>query len=375
MAGVFGKSYTNQILLKKSCRSFYNIRRTFQIGRNDEMCESRKRVFRPTLMTGIQPTGFPHIGNYLGAIQQSVKLQNSESYDKIFFSIVDLHSITVPQNPTILRQNIINLACSLLACGLDKPQTVLFQQSSVPHHTELAWILGCLATLNKLDHLPQWKEKSPSKEDVSLGLYSYPVLQAADVLIYRATDVPVGDDQIKHMEFARHLARQFNKIYSPVFPIPKQITSQHIRIKSLRDPIRKMSKSEKDSRGRIELFDSPDEIREKLRKAVTDLGTGGMIGYDSQGRPGISNIIDIHAAVEGSTPDQICSECAHLTTVEYKERAAEAIIEMLKPIRARIVHLRNEPQHVVSVLSKGNEIAAQNAAKTCAEVKKLIGLS
>lgn len=148
-----------------------------------------------------------------------------------------------------------------------------------------------------------------------------------------------------------------------------------MRVKSLRDPLRKMSKSEKDSRGRIELYDSPDEIREKLRKAVTDMGKGNMIGYDAVGRPGISNLVDIFAAFEGCTPDQICSECANLNTIEFKERISECIIEKLKPIRANIVHLKNNPQHVVTILERGNEIARQVASETCSEIKKLVGLA
>jgi len=260
--------------------------------------------------SGIQPTGIPHIGNYFGAIRQWVQLQNSGKYDNTICSVVDLHAFTVPKTKDEVRTNIRSMVACLLASGIDPKKSVLFQQSTVSGHCELAWILGCLTNMSKLNHLPAWKEKSQAMKEVPFGLYAYPLLMAADILLYRATHVPVGDDQIKHIELCRDLGKIFNKKYGFLFPIPKAVIGSIPRMHSLKQPTLKMSKSEPNAESRIDLTDGPDVIRAKLRKAHTDMTRG--ITYDPVNRPGVSNLVDIYAAFKDVTPEQAVSD-AHGT--------------------------------------------------------------
>lgn len=250
-----------------------------------------KRIF-----SGIQPTGDLHIGNYLGAVKRWVDLQNSNN--DVTFCIVDLHSITVPQVPSELRENSLRLCASLLACGIDTQKSTLFLQSNVKEHTELCWILGCITTMARLTHLPQYKEKSSLMKEVPLGLYLYPVLQAADILLYKATHVPVGEDQAQHLQLAMSLAKLFNHRFGKTFPIIRPLIADDTssRIKSLRDPTKKMSKSDPDKRSCIMITDTPEVIKEKLKKAVTDCTSA--VTFDPVGRPGVSNLLTMHSMVK-----------------------------------------------------------------------------
>ncbi|XP_044856894.1 tryptophan--tRNA ligase, mitochondrial isoform X4 [Mauremys mutica] len=221
------------------------------------------------IFSGIQPTGKLHLGNYFGAIQNWMRLQ--EEYNSVLYSIVDLHALTVPREPAVLRQSILDTTATLLACGINPEKCLLFQQSQVPEHAELGWILGCLTNMPRIQSFPQWKVKNASQNyEGTVGLFTYPVLQAADILLYKSTHVPVGEDQVLHLELARDIAQHFNKKYGNFFPVPKAILSTTKKVKSLRDPTAKMSKSDPQKLGTLNITDSPEEIVLKFRKAVTD---------------------------------------------------------------------------------------------------------
>ncbi|XP_033730275.1 tryptophan--tRNA ligase, mitochondrial-like isoform X2 [Pecten maximus] len=339
-------------------------------GRLARRCLCSSNVtFPERVFSGIQPTGIPHIGNYFGAIKNWIKLQDTN--DSVIYSIVDLHSVTVPQDPTTLRENILSMTACLLACGIDPDRGILFQQSQVPYHTELAWILGCNCTLSRLDHLPTWKEKSAGMKDAMLGLYTYPVLQAADILLYKGTRVPVGEDQTCHIELARALAKIFNNRFGHYFPLPEVLLTEAPRIKSLRHPDKKMSKSEANPKSRIDLTDSPDEIRQKVKKAVID--SEPKITYDIDNRPGLANLIGLECAITDKSPSQVCEENCNVMSGQYKLKVADLIVEELTPIRLQMERLLSDRQHLSSILEKGRDKAMEIAEPNIAEVKSLVG--
>ncbi|BFZ24637.1 hypothetical protein BsWGS_27676 [Bradybaena similaris] len=329
--------------------------------------------FEPRVFSGIQPTGIPHIGNYAGAISNWVKLQNSYP-NNILLSIVDLHAITLPQNCGYVRQNILDMAACLLACGIDPEKTILFQQSMVPGHTELAWILSCLCTFPRLQRLPQWKEKNKSVKEPSVGLLTYPVLQAADIMLYKATLVPVGEDQTQHIELTRDLSRAFNRTHGEVFPACDIISGEVPKIRSLYNPLSKMSKSDANDKSRIDLLDTPDQILKKIKRAVTDFTS--EVTYDPENRPGVSNLIDIHLALTDLSVDEIVEDSFLRAedTGMYKQRLAEVIIEKLSPIRAQVLKYQKNPKYLSDVLHSGASKAAILAEKTMTEVRNLVGL-
>uniref|UniRef100_UPI003AAAF6DA tryptophan--tRNA ligase, mitochondrial isoform X1 n=1 Tax=Centroberyx gerrardi TaxID=166262 RepID=UPI003AAAF6DA len=341
-------------------------RRFFSAG----ACPERKeppgggRVF-----SGIQPTGVPHLGNYLGALENWVALQSR--YPSVLYSIVDLHSITQPQDPAQLRTNILDMTASLLACGIDPERSILFQQSQVSEHAELSWVLGCLTSMPRLRHLPQWKMKSKQKSEGSVGLYTYPVLQAADILLYKSTHVPVGEDQVQHLELAQDLARIFNHRYGELFPEPRALLSSTRKVKSLRDPSAKMSKSDPQKMATISITDSPDDIALKIRRAVTDFTS--EVTFDPEARPGVSNLLTLHAAVEGVGVEEAASRARGLDTGAYKSLVAEAVIQRLTPIREEIQRLRADGAHLEAVLAKGSRRARELAAPVLREVRQRVG--
>uniref|UniRef100_A0A8W8JMG4 tryptophan--tRNA ligase n=1 Tax=Magallana gigas TaxID=29159 RepID=A0A8W8JMG4_MAGGI len=350
--------------------------------------EDEVRVF-----SGIQPTGIPHLGNYLGVIKLWVKLQ--EQYQDVMYSVVDLHAITVRQDPKELRENIYKMVACLLACGIDPEKSVLFLQSQVRQHAELCWILSCITTNARLGLLPQWKEKSNTKspsvglytypilqcitlyteksstKSPSVGLYTYPILQAADILLYKSTHIPIGEDQRQHLDLCEDLAISFNNKFGKVFRVPQVLFSNTARIKSLRFPENKMSKSDQSSKGRIDLTDSNDDIVSKIKSAVTDFTS--HISHDKENRPGVTNLIDIHAACTGETPQDICETYSSLTTAEYKMLLADIVINEIQPIRERILWLLSDKSHLQNVLYQGQEVASVIAEDTLKDVKKLIG--
>ncbi|XP_033966406.1 tryptophan--tRNA ligase, mitochondrial [Pseudochaenichthys georgianus] len=323
------------------------------------------------VFSGIQPTGVPHLGNYLGALENWVSLQSQ--FPSVLYSIVDLHSITQPQDPAQLRSNILDMAASLLACGIDPERAVLFQQSQVSEHAELSWILGCLTSMPRLRHLPQWKMKSKQKNEGSVGLFTYPVLQAADILLYKSTHVPVGEDQVQHLELAQDLARIFNNRYGDLFPEPAALLSATRKVKSLRDPSVKMSKSDPHMMATISLTDSSDDIALKLRRAVTDFNS--EVTFDPETRPGVSNLVTIHAAMAMIGVEEAVSQAAGLDTGAYKRLVTEAVIQRVTPIREEIQRLRADPQHLEGVLREGGCRARELAAPVLREVRQRVGFS
>ncbi|XP_044528446.1 tryptophan--tRNA ligase, mitochondrial [Gracilinanus agilis] len=354
-------------LVRKGCRCRRFIR-AFHGGTSGDPVPQNNGIHR--IFSGIQPTGIPHLGNYLGAIESWVSLQ--EKCSSVLFSIVDLHSITVPQDPAVLHQSILDITAVLLACGINPEKSILFQQSQVPEHSELSWILGCLVRMPRLQNLPQWKTKNTSlKQEGTVGLFTYPILQAADILLYKSTHVPVGEDQVTHMELARDLAQRFNKKYGEFFPVPISLLTSVKKVKSLRDPSAKMSKSDPDKLATVRVTDSPEEIVMKFRKAVTDFTS--EVTYDPSTRLGVSNMVDIHAAVTGLTIEEVVRQSAGLDTARYKVMVAEAVIQKFAPIKNEIERLKMDEGHLRKVLQVGAEKAKELAKPVCQEVKKLVG--
>ncbi|KAG0259820.1 hypothetical protein BG011_002341 [Mortierella polycephala] len=346
-----------------------------------------KQKHKPIIFSGIQPTGQPHLGNYLGAVSNWVALQEQAHLDNetLLFSIVDLHAITMPQNPEKLRKERREMAITLLACGIDPKKCILFEQSKVSGHAELAWILNCMTPVGWLARMTQWKSKlgvtkgAQSLEDVSattglqLGLFAYPVLMAADVLLYKATKIPVGEDQIQHLELARDIAQTFNKTYKkPVFPLPMPITPDTKRIMSLRDHTKKMSKSDKSDQTRINLVDSAEVIASKIKRAVTDSVQG--VSYDRESRPAVSNLVDMYAALKGVSVEEVVKEHANSSNAAFKEALTDVLVSSLKPIQVEMMRLEKEGGYVQSVLDEGALRANEIARPNLMEIQKLVGL-
>lgn len=335
------------------------------------------------IFSGIQPTGIPHLGNYLGALQQWVKLQNEAEHDTtLLYSLVDLHAITIRQNPEELRLWKRQSLAMLLAVGLDPKRSIIFRQSDVPAHTELMWILSCQASTGYLNRMTQWKEKTANErenaERLKLGLFSYPVLQAADVLVHGSTHVPVGHDQAQHLEFARELAIGFNNLYGPdVLTPPETILSPAKRIMSLTNPMSKMSKSALNAKSRIALTDSEVVIRSKIQGAVTDSIKQGAY-HDIEKRPGVSNLMELarycNPPGDSSKHDDIVADLNGLSMQALKSRVAQIIEETIRPIREKYQALISDTQSLDNVADDGADRARQNAAATLARVQHAIGL-
>ncbi|XP_050306662.1 tryptophan--tRNA ligase, mitochondrial [Anthonomus grandis grandis] len=348
-----------------------------QIVKNSRKYSSEKSSPEPKYPTrvfsGIQPTGSIHLGNYLGAISQWVQLQNQNK--DLILSIVDLHSITLPHEPKKLSRNILELTATLLACGIDPNKAILFQQSKVSAHAELCWCLGCISTMARLAHLPQYKEKSENLKNIPLGLFVYPVLQAADILSYKATHIPVGEDQVQQIQLCQELARIFNGRFGETFPIPRSLitSSEYGRVRSLRDPSKKMSKSDPDEKSRICMTDMPDTIARNIKKAVTDFTS--EVTFDPVNRPGVSNLISIHSFVSGKSVNDICQEVQGIDTGKYKFVVADAVISYVKPIQEKIGHYLNDVGYLYGVLEEGNAKAAQIANVTLKEVHEKLGMT
>ena len=325
----------------------------------------KKRVF-----SGIQPTGNIHIGNYLAAIRQWVASQSQ--FDN-FFCIVDLHAITVPQDSKVLRTKILELAGLLLAAGIDPKQSTLFVQSQVSAHAELAWILNCFIPMGWMQRMTQFKEKSQElKEQVSVGLFDYPSLMAADILLYETDQVPVGEDQKQHIELARDVAQRFNATYGTVFKVPEPvIPNVGARIMGLDDPTKKMSKSETNPSHAVYLLDSPDEVRRKIGSAVTD--SLREIRFD-ENRPGINNLLVIYELFTKRKRPLIEAEFEGKGYAEFKKKLAEVVIEKLQPLQERYRELTSDPKRISSLLAEGASRARPIAEKTLKLVKEKVGL-
>ncbi|KAH7051285.1 tryptophanyl-tRNA synthetase [Macrophomina phaseolina] len=333
------------------------------------------------IFSGIQPTGIPHLGNYLGALQQWAKLQDEAAPSTtLIYCVVDLHAITKRQEPEQLRQWRKEMLASLLAVGLDAKRSIIFNQSAVAAHSELMWILSCQASMGYLSRMTQWKSKSSTEKEPKLGLFSYPVLQAADILVHRATHVPVGEDQAQHLEFARECASTFNHVVAggkPVLVPPSTLLSPARRVMSLTNPARKMSKSDENPKSRILITDGKEAIWKKLKGAVTDSIQG--VSYDPELRPGVSNLLELiyHTrAGQDAGPESVedvARDCAGLSMRALKERAADSVDEKLAPIRERYEELMADTNTVEDVAEEGAIKATESAERTMRVVKEAIG--
>jgi tryptophanyl-tRNA synthetase len=327
------------------------------------------------VVSGIQPTGNLHLGNYLGAIVRWVRMQDEA---ECLFFLADLHAITVYNEPAELRANIRAMAAALIACGIDPVRSLLFNQARVPAHAELAWILNGTARIGWLNRMTQFKEKSgKNREGSSVGLYAYPVLQAADVLLYRATHVPVGDDQKQHIELIRDIATKFNTDYGvDLFTLPEpHIGATAARIMSLRDGNAKMSKSDPSDMSRINLTDDGDLVAQKIRKAKTDPEPlpDNMEGLE--GRPEARNLVLIFAALADRTPEEVLADYAGKGFGAFKPALAELTVETLRPVKARLDELERDPAEIDSILARGSERAAALGRPVIEGAYEALGLS
>jgi tryptophanyl-tRNA synthetase len=333
-------------------------------------------MIKNRILSGVQPTGNLHLGNYLGAIKNFVKLQ--KEYE-CYFMLADLHSITVFQDPKQLRENIIETAAVFLACGLDPKKNVIFCQSSVAGHSELAWIFNCVARIGWLNRMTQFKEKAGSnKEKASVGLYSYPTLMAADILLYKATHVPVGEDQKQHLELCRDIAVKFNNDFNckDFFTLPEPIITKEVaRIMSLKDGTKKMSKSDESEASRINLTDTEEDIVQKIRKAKTD---NELIPYTESklaDRPEARNLINIFSILSGTTIEKTLKELSGKNFSELKNRLSEVLIKEIVPIGKKIKEFKKDTDAIKRILKSGSEKANIESQKTIKEVHKIVGLS
>jgi tryptophanyl-tRNA synthetase len=322
----------------------------------------------PRVLSGVQPSGEAHIGNYLGAFRQWVANQRER---ESFHCIVDLHALTLEISPEELRRRTTEAAITLLAVGLDPDVATIFVQSHVPEHPRLAWLLECTATMGELRRMTQFKEKGGGLESVRVGLFTYPVLQAADILLYRADLVPVGDDQRQHIELTRDLAIRFNHHYGDVFTVPEpEVPTIAARVMDLQHPERKMSKSVDSPLGTVGIFDDPKDIEKKVRRAVTD--TDGDVVYDTKTRPGVANLLDLLAASTGGVPTELATRYTRYGDI--KRDVAEALIELLRPVRERAAELQADRGAIERVLTAGAAKAHAVAEVTYAKAAEAIGL-
>lgn len=321
-----------------------------------------------TIFSGVQPSGNLHIGNYLGALSQWAKMQNGS---EAIFCIVDLHAITVSQDSKVLREKILDTAALYIACGIDPVKSHIFVQSENPNHANLAWILNTITPFGQLERMTQFKEKS-EKHGENVGLFDYPVLMAADILLYGTDEVPVGEDQKQHLELARDLAGKFNSKFGSIFKLPKPfISAQSARIMSLTDPTRKMSKSDNDPMGTINLLDSEEEIREKIKKAVTD--SGSHISYD-YGSEAISNLISIYSSFKDQDLKESLKELEGKSYGEFKSILADLVVSKLSEIQNKYQEIRNDSNSLSMVLDDGRDYSIEKSNEIMRKVREAVGL-
>ncbi len=328
---------------------------------------------KPILISGIQPSGRLHLGNYLGALKNFVELQNSGKYDCYFF-IADLHSITEDFNPKTKPEQILEVASTFIAAGLDPKKSTIFLQSQVPASTELAWILSSIAPFGELRRMTQFKEKGNVTDgeeiQANVGLFTYPLLMAADILLYDANVVPVGDDQLQHLELTRTLARKFNNHFGEIFIEPKALLTPTPRLMSLSDPTRKMSKSE--TSGCLFIDDEPGVIEAKLKKAVTD--SGNVIKYDPLNKAGVSNLLSIMSTLSGKSTEALENAFKGQNYGELKHAVSDTVADYFKPLRDKKSKLLKNPRAMAKIISSASKKTAKLAAIKLTSVKKLLGL-
>lgn len=324
-----------------------------------------------TILSGIQPSGKLTIGHLTGALTNWVNLQNSY---ECFFMIADLHTITVKQKPEELRARTLDTIAMYLACGIDPENSVLFVQSHVPAHSQLQWVLNCFTGMGECSKMTQFKEKSKNTNDnVNVGLFAYPILQAADILLYQADLVPVGEDQKQHLELSRNLAQRFNYYYSDTFKMPEPfIPKVGARIMALQDPTKKMSKSDDNEKNIIFLTDTDEQIKDKIKRSVTD--SDKEIKFDENNKPGISNLITLYSVATQLPIQDIENKFVGKSYGDFKLELADAMIEYIKPVREKFIEFRSDKQNLQEIIAKGAEKAEKVAFKTMRKVNKKIGL-
>ena len=330
--------------------------------------ENEKKV----ILSGIQPSGELTLGSYLGAIKNWVEL--ADEYD-CYYMMADMHSITVRQNPADLRRRTLTQMAAYIACGLDPEKNTIFIQSHVPAHAELAWVLNCYTMVGELSRMTQFKDKSAKNADnINAGLFTYPALMAADILLYQADLVPVGGDQKQHVEICRDIANRFNGVYGEVFQIPEPyIPKVGARIMSLTSPDSKMSKSDKDPNGCVYVLEKPEDILRKFKKAVTDSDTERCVRYDPEQKPGVSNLMAIYSVATGRSFDEIEAEFDGKGYGAFKPAVGEAVVEMFRPIREETERILADKAYLESVYRAGAEKAGYVANKTLRKVYKKVG--
>lgn len=336
------------------------------MSENTNQNEAKKRI-----LSGIQPSGALTLGNYVGALRNWVKLQQEDEYES-YYMIADLHSITVRQEPKELRKNCMDLLALFIACGLDAEKEPIFFQSHVPAHTQLGWVLDCNTYMGELSRMTQFKDKSRKHEDnINAGLFTYPSLMAADILLYQADLVPVGKDQKQHLELTRDLAIRFNNAYSETFKVPEPyIPKLGNKIMSLQDPMQKMSKSDPNENAYILLLDPIDKVAKKIKRAVTDSEAEVRCG---EGKEGVENLMSIYGSVTGKTMDEITLEFAGKGYGDFKNAVAEAVVETLKPIQAKYEDLMKNKDYLEQIYRNGAQRANHTAMKTISKVYRKVG--
>lgn len=322
-----------------------------------------------TIFSGIQPSGIPTIGNYLGAIQQFVQLQHDHH---CHFCIVNHHAITLPQDPKTLREHTRTLAALYIASGLDPDKVTLFVQSDVSAHTELSWMLQSLTYMGELERMTQFKDKAAERSAVPSALFTYPVLMAADILLYNTDIVPVGDDQTQHLEITRDIAVRFNGRFGKTFTVPEiKIAGVGARVMSLQEPTKKMSKSDENKRSFISMLDTPKQMEKKIKSAVTD--SDGIVTYDKENKPGVSNLLAIHASCKGQSVEQSEAEFKGKGYGDFKAAVADVVIGKLAPIQEKYEQLMHSDE-LDEILTAGAIKASQTANKVLMRAKKKMGL-
>lgn len=323
-----------------------------------------KRVF-----SGVQPTGNIHLGNYLGALKQFVELQDEH---ECIYCIVDMHAITVPQDPKQLREHILDVAALYLAVGVDPKKSIVFVQSDVPGHAELSWVLTCNSYTGELSRMTQFKDKSKNKESAPTGLFSYPVLMAADILLYDTDIVPVGNDQKQHIELCRDIAIRVNNKYKKTFVVPEgRFLKEGARIMALDDPTKKMSKSAENIHSRISLLDEPSKIKKSIMKATTD--SDGVVRFDVENKPGISNLLNIYSVLSGMSIPELEAKYEGKGYGDFKKDLVEVVVEALAPIKERYEEIRHSDE-LIEILKDGAVRADAIAKQTMKRVKENFGL-
>ena len=324
---------------------------------------------KKTILSGIQPSGNLCIGNYLGALKQWKQMQND--YESIFL-IVDLHSITTNQIPSDLRNRCLSFAAQYIACGINPEKSNIIIQSHVPQHTELMWVLSCLTYQGELSRMTQYKSKSKNLKNINAGLFTYPILMAADILLYQADLVPVGSDQKQHLELSRDIALRFNNKYSETFKIPESfIPKTGSRIMSLQNPSDKMSKSDDNLNNIIALLDEPNIIKKKINRAVTD--SGSEIVFDDKNKPGLSNLINIYKSLSNESINDIEKKYQGKMYSDFKEDLSNLIIETLKPIKLEYDKLIKDKDYLLTILKNGSEFGDKKSQKTLSKVYRKVG--